>query len=149
PDETALDAEQPPAPVEAHSLAHWAEKQVGSSREAKQTLAWMAREGEGDKLERIAADDNVPAARVRQRVSRMRRWMKQRWMAELALVAALGVIAFLVYRALRRPNEAPIAVPEPQPTAPPSAPLPNIEPSPMERARALRADAFERCDAAD
>src|SRR5262249_47188051 len=103
-------------------------------------------EGEGDKLERIAADENIPAARVRQRVSRMRRWMKERWLAEVALVAALGVAAFIVYKLLRKPHEAPIAVPEPQPTVQQTAPP--IEPAP-ERARALRGHAFERCDASD
>src|SRR4029079_5354135 len=75
------EIEASPAPIEARELARWAEEQAGSTRDAKQTLAWMAREGEGEKLESIAAEEAVPAARVRQRVSRMRRWMKERWAA--------------------------------------------------------------------
>jgi RNA polymerase sigma factor (sigma-70 family) len=129
----------PPPPIEAREMARWAERQVASTRDAKQTLAWMAREGEGEKLESIAAEEQVPAARVRQRVSRMRRWMKERWLAELAAVAALAVIAVLVARLLRREEAPQIApMPEPAPTAPP-------EPSPLDRARALRADALEAC----
>src|SRR5262249_45517283 len=76
PDEVP-DIEAPPPPLEERSLVDWAQKQIGEKNDAAQTLDWMAREGEGDKLERIAADANMPAARVRQRVSRMRRWMKQ------------------------------------------------------------------------
>jgi RNA polymerase sigma factor (sigma-70 family) len=129
----------PPPPIEAREMARWAERQVASTRDAKQTLAWMAREGEGEKLESIAADEQVPAARVRQRVSRMRRWMKERWLAELAAVAALAVLAVLVARLLRRDDAPQIApMPEPPPTALP-------EPSPLDRARALRAEAFEAC----
>src|SRR5690349_15526596 len=85
------EIETSPAPIEARELVRWAEEQAGPSRDAKQTLDWMAREGEGEKLESIAASEQVPAARVRQRVSRMRRWMKERWLAELAAVAVLVI----------------------------------------------------------
>ena len=61
------DLEAAPAPIEEIEMARWAEEQAGSSRDARQTLAWMAREGEGEKLEAIATDEQVPAARVRQR----------------------------------------------------------------------------------
>ena len=134
------DLEAAPAPIEALEMARWAEEQAGSSRDAKQTLAWMAREGEGEKLEAIATDEQVPAARVRQRVSRMRRWMKERWLAELAAVAALGVVAVVALWVLSR-GEQPEANPRPAPSSP-IAPEP---PSSIERARALRADALERC----
>ena len=139
------DLAAPPQPIEARELARWAEEQAASTRDAKQTLAWMAREGEGEKLETIAAEEQVPAARVRQRVSRMRRWMKERWLAELAAVAALAILALLVARWLRGQDEPEIA-PRPEP-APMPAPLPEA-PSPLDRARALRAEAIQACDEA-
>jgi RNA polymerase sigma factor (sigma-70 family) len=129
--------------IEARSMVRWAEEQAASTREAKQTLDWMAREGEGEKLETIAAEAHLPAARVRQRVSRLRRWMKERWLAELAAVAALALLALLLWRALRDPKDRPEA--RPDPTPPPPVEGPQIEPSPLERARALRADALEKC----
>ncbi|WP_437872846.1 RNA polymerase sigma factor [Sorangium sp. So ce363] len=143
-----------PPPVEARELARWAEEQASASRDARQTLSWMAREGEGEKLESIAAEEQVPAARVRQRVSRMRRWMRERWMAELAAVAALAILAILVARLLRSTSDAPVIapLPEPQPSAPPDGPSPPIAPpSPLdalERARSLRAEALRACDEA-
>jgi RNA polymerase sigma factor (sigma-70 family) len=134
----------PPPPIEARELARWAEEQAASTRDAKQTLSWMAREGEGEKLESIAAEERVPAARVRQRVSRMRRWMKERWLAELAAVAALAILALILMRLLRGPKEEPEIAPRPEPAPAPSA-LPEA-PSPLDRARALRAEALEACD---
>ena len=134
------DLEAVPAPIEELEMARWAEEQAGSSRDAKQTLSWMAREGEGEKLEAIATDEQVPAARVRQRVSRMRRWMKERWLAELAAVAALGVVVLVAWWILSR-GERPEANPQPAP----SAPILPEPPSSVERARALRADALEKC----
>jgi DNA-directed RNA polymerase specialized sigma24 family protein len=134
------DLEAAPAPIEELEMARWAEEQAGSSRDAKQTLAWMAREGEGEKLEAIATDAQVPAARVRQRVSRMRRWMKERWLAELAAVAALGVVALVAWWWLQH-HDRPEALPLPAPSSP-IAPEP---PSSIERARSLRADALDRC----
>lgn len=133
-------------PFEERALADWAEKQAGSERDAQKTLSWMAREGEGEKLESIAAEENVPPTRVRQRVSRMRRWMKERWLAELAAVAALCALAILLWKLLRKPDEVPEARPE-QPVPSPSAVPP--EPSVLERARAMRDEAFRKCDQAD
>jgi DNA-directed RNA polymerase specialized sigma24 family protein len=91
------EIEDHPAPMEARALAGWAERQAGAARDAQKTLDWMAREGEGEKLEAIAAEEQVPAARVRQRVSRMRRWMKERWAAELAAVAMLSALAIAAW----------------------------------------------------
>lgn len=128
-----------PPPVEEQSLAEWAEKQAGASRDARSTLEWMAREGEGEKLEAIAAEEKVPAARIRQRVSRMRRWMKERWLAELAAAAALVVLGLVLWRILRK--EEPITQPQPEPRPTTTVPDPV-----MERARSLRELAFESCD---
>jgi RNA polymerase sigma factor (sigma-70 family) len=137
------DLPERPAPVEEASLLRWAERQAPATEEAQKTLAWMAREGEGEKLETIAAEERVPAARVRQRVSRMRRWMKERWLAELAAVAALAVAALVLWRIFRRPPE-PEVMPAPDVTAPQPPPI-----APLDRARALRADALRKCDAED
>nr|AYM54514.1 hypothetical protein [Racemicystis crocea] len=138
------DIEASPAPVEELALARWAEAQVKSSRDGEKTLTWMAREGEGESLEAIAAEEKVPAARVRQRVSRMRRWMKERWLAELtaaAIIAALAVVAWWIFR--KPPEEAN----KDKPRDP--SPIPSIAPdvqSPLERARAMRQDALDKCE---
>jgi DNA-directed RNA polymerase specialized sigma24 family protein len=130
------DIEAGPPPIEERGLARWAEEQAGSEHDAQKTLAWMAREGEGEKLEAIAAEEKVPAARVRQRVSRMRRWMKERWAAELAAVAMLTVLALAAWWLFREERQGP--------DAPPTiAPEP---PTPLDRARTLRADALKACD---
>ncbi|AUX24620.1 uncharacterized protein SOCEGT47_051590 [Sorangium cellulosum] len=148
--ETAVelpDVPTGPPPVEARELARWAEEQASATREARQTLSWMAREGEGEKLESIAAEAQMPAARVRQRVSRMRRWMRERWRAELAAVAALALLVLLVARLLRAPGEPVEIAPLPEPA--PTAPLEQEPPrDALERARALRVDALRACDEA-
>ncbi len=133
------DIEEAPPPLEARELVRWAEEQAGSTRDAQKTLAWMAREGEGEKLESIAADEKLPAARVRQRVSRMRRWMRERWMAELAAVAALSAIILGVIWWLRR-------ISKPETDAHPSPTIQPEPPSPLDRARSLRAEAAKQCD---
>lgn len=144
------DIETAPAPIEEHELARWAEDQAKASKDGDATLRWMAREGEGDKLEHIAAEEMLPAATVRQRVSRMRRWMKERWLAELAAAAAvLALLVYLVYRSVivRPPDEMvekDVIPPVPSTT---QAPHPNIvAPSPLERAAELRRQALSECD---
>jgi RNA polymerase sigma factor (sigma-70 family) len=137
------------APASARDLLRWAEKELPEGDASESTLEWMLREGEGEKLESIAAEENVQAPRVRQRVARLRRHFRARWAVELAAVAVLVVFAALLVARLLRKED--VAVPEP-PRPPPSlapslAPAP--EPSPLERAAALRKDAFEACDRAD
>jgi DNA-directed RNA polymerase specialized sigma24 family protein len=129
----------PPPPMEERSLVRWAEEQAQSTREAGKTLGWMAREGEGDKLEHIAEEEALPAARVRQRVSRMRRFLKDRWLAEVALVAALGAMAFFLWRFLRREEGPIVADPTPPKTAAP------IEPERVLEGRRLREATLEVC----
>ena len=133
-----LQAEPPP--VEERQMVEWAEQQAHSSRDAQQTLEWMAREGEGEKLASIAAEAKVAPTQVRQRVSRMRRWMKERWLAELATAAAVLLLALVLWHWLRRPTTSPenIRPDEVASTKPP-------EPTPLERARALRAEAEQAC----
>ena len=89
------DIEAQSGPLSAREWARWAQKQTDGDEEAKRTLGWMAREGAGEKLAHIAKDEQLPAAQVRQRVSRLRRLMKSRWATELAAVAAV-LLAVLV-----------------------------------------------------
>jgi len=123
------------APLSAREWARWAEKQTEGNAEAKRTLDWMAREGGGEKLAHIAAEEKLPATQVRQRVSRLRRFMKQRWRAELAAVAAVVILALIAWRWLR--DDEPVAVPEPVPERTP-------EPK-VQEAERMRAEAFEHC----
>jgi DNA-directed RNA polymerase specialized sigma24 family protein len=131
-DEYALPAATLPA--SAIDLAHWARRELPKGRHNEQTFEWMLREGEGEKLEAIAADANLPAPAVRQRVWRLRRYFQKRWAAQAAAVAALLIVALVVFFALRRKPE-PIA-PRPDPSFEPSpnlpAPIaPPLTPSPL------------------
>ena len=120
------------APQGAMDLLRWAEKELPEGEENAKTLEWMLREGQGEKLESIAAEANLPAPRVRQRVSRLRRYYKARWAAQAAAFAALLLIALAIVLALRQrrdqvapapgPSLAPSMVPPPPPTAPESLP---------------------------
>lgn len=123
------DIEASPAPVEERSLARWAEGRATASKDAARTLEWMAREGEGEKLEQIAVEENVEPAAVRQRVSRMRRWMKEQWAIELALVAALALVGVMVWQTLRKS----------------SSETPRAE-TPEEQARDIRKGALRACE---
>jgi DNA-directed RNA polymerase specialized sigma24 family protein len=98
-----------PAPHVEADLLRWAERNLPEGDENQKTLDWMLREGEGEKLESIAASEKLPPPRVRQRVSRLRRHFKENWQREVALLAALGVIVsgILIF-VLRKPTPEPI-----------------------------------------
>ena len=81
-----------PAPHAEADLLRWAERNLPEGEDAQKTLGWMLREGDGEKLESIAASEKLPAPRVRQRVSRLRRHLKTSWAREVGLLAALGVV---------------------------------------------------------
>lgn len=94
-----LDDNEPTAPeppLSARDILRWAEGELPDSE--AQTLEWMLREGDGEKLEHIARDAKLPATRVRKRVSRLRKFLRDRWAAELmlaglaALLCGLGVL---------------------------------------------------------
>jgi RNA polymerase sigma factor (sigma-70 family) len=132
-----LEANEDAAPAEsvptsAMDLMRWARKELPPGEENEQTLEWMLREGEGEKLETIAAEANLPAPRVRQRVSRLRRYYKKKWAAQAAAVAALLLVALAIVFALRRKDQQQVA-PRPEPSFAPSAmppapvgPLPEV-----------------------
>jgi RNA polymerase sigma factor (sigma-70 family) len=133
------------APQSARDLLRWATRELPTGDENARTFEWMLREGAGEKLEQIAADAQLPAPRVRQRVSRLRKHYRARWAATLA---ALVLVALAVGLALRKKPKEEIA-PLPGPVAP-SAPLlppPVPQATPQERAEELRRDAFEKCAA--
>ncbi|MBI4954791.1 MAG: sigma-70 family RNA polymerase sigma factor [Myxococcales bacterium] len=146
------ELEAAPPPVEEGALARWAAEQV-SGPDAERTLGWMAREGEGEKLATIAAEEKLPAAAVRQRVSRLRRLLKERWLAELAAVAIVTAVVLLVWRLLTWQGDDPERVAPSGPDVP-TAPVPTVGPAPeptapaegpLERARSLRKAALEAC----
>ncbi len=87
-----------PPPYEARAMVRWAERAASTEFASAETLGWLAREGEGETLATIATDEQIPAARVRQRVSRLRRTLKQRWIAEIAAAVAIGLIALGAWR---------------------------------------------------
>jgi RNA polymerase sigma factor (sigma-70 family) len=130
------DAEGGEQPLSARDILRWAEGELPDS-EARDTLQWMLREGDGEKLEHIARDARVPAPRVRKRVSRLRKFLRERWAAELTLAGLavlLGLLGALYWFASGRdPND--VVKGEPPrlvPSAPP-APLPRtapLEPAP-------------------
>lgn len=86
--------ELPLGEVDAIDLVRWARSEVGGNPEDVRTLGWMVREGLfGDKLASIAVETGLPAARVRQRVSRLRRTLRQRWAAQVGGAIAVVVLA--------------------------------------------------------
>ncbi|HEY2517835.1 MAG TPA: sigma-70 family RNA polymerase sigma factor [Polyangiaceae bacterium] len=135
--------EVPEVAVEApphaeRDLVRWAESALpADGGEQRQTLEWLLREGEGEKLESIAESEQIPAPRVRKRVSRLRAHLRAQWRKEVALLAALGIAAVLVWLAQR--EKTPVAKDEVRPV--PS----EVTPSPKERARVLRDEALAAC----
>ncbi len=103
-DDHEAQAAEPP---EAKDLLRWATRAAPPGNE--ETLEWLLREGEGEDLESIAAQAQVPAPRVRKRVSRLRAHFRAHWQKELALLAALGILALGVGWALRKPRPEPVA----------------------------------------
>lgn len=122
-----------PAPHQEADLLRWAQKNLPPGEDAQKTLDWMLREGDGEKLESIAESEHVPAPRVRQRVSRLRRHLKTHWQREVAMLAALGVLVTAIVLWLRKEEK-----PQPIVHDPTIAPL---DP----RAEQLRKDGLDLC----
>lgn len=103
-------------------LAQWVEHELPKTEGARATLQWLLRESDGESLDEIARDLALPAPRVRQRVSRLRRHFHARWLA----LAAIGVVllaAGLALHSWRELPTPPIAreLPAPFESAAPSA----------------------------
>lgn len=117
-DDEGVEPMQAPPPFEERALVRWAEEQAEAVAHGPETLDWMAREGEGEKLEAIAREAELPSARVRQRVSRLRRWMKGRYLAELALASSLALaLAWLWGRHKEQVVETRVTEDAPAPSA--------------------------------
>lgn len=133
-----LDEHEPAAPeppLSARDILRWAEGELPDSE--AQTLEWLLREGDGEKLEHIARDAQLPATRVRKRVSRLRKLFRDRWQAELmlaglaALLCGLGVLYW--YAKGKTPDDVVKREPlRPVPSAPqaPSRPAGSAGPIP-------------------
>ncbi len=121
-------------------MLDWAMRELPRDDDAKHTFEMLLREADGDKLETIAESVRLPAPRVRQRVSRLRRHFRERWAADLAALAALGIVSVLLvlWWQEHHPDE-PIA--RPDESAVPSTP------TPLERAVEERKNALAHCDA--
>lgn len=132
----SLDLDQTAAETSPSTgeLTQWIESELPKTDGAQATLHWLLRESDGESLDEIARDLDLPAPRVRQRVSRLRRHFHARWLA-LGAAGLLGLVAAgaLLERAAQRSSVAPIITREAS--------------TPIEQARVLREDAMLRCAA--
>lgn len=127
----------PRGELDAVDLVRWAKQEVGDDPENLRTLGWMVREGLfGETLSSIAEESGLPALRVRQRVSRLRRLLRDKWTAQVGAVMAVTMLV-LAWWVSREAAEHP----DPDAKA-------LVEPSPL-RAVALRADAESACATGD
>ncbi len=142
-DPQTLEGSASEEPLSARDMLRWAEQKLPDA-EAEHTLEWMLREGDGEKLEQIARDANLPAPRVRQRVSRLRRFLRERWAAELLLtglgIALLAPVAAFYYRHWFPPAE----IAERDPVLRPEPPK-----APEEQGREVRRQALQHCERAE
>jgi DNA-directed RNA polymerase specialized sigma24 family protein len=141
PDGVGVDVPADSAAHSARDLLRWAEGQLPEGEQGEQaqrTLDVMLREGDGEKLEWIAEEQEVEAPALRQRVARLRRLFRERWAQQLAAVAAVLLLVLAGIFLWRRGVD---------PETPIVREVPSAEPSPLDRARELRRVAFEDCKA--
>lgn len=134
-DSLASDSIAETVPESARDLLRWVDRELPPQPETTRTLEWMMREASGDKLEAIAEEHSLPAPAVRQRVSRLRRFLRERWALQAA--AALGLCAVVtgLFAWQRTHRRTVRAAPE----------IVRLTPSPAEEARKLRAQGLEAC----
>jgi DNA-directed RNA polymerase specialized sigma24 family protein len=118
-------------PLSARDLLRWVQEELSHSDDLR-TLQWMLREAEGDKLEHIAEEVELPAPRVRQRVWRLRRLLRERWVAQLAAASIACALVGLGYAWWRQLQPAPLPITRESPSLP-------------EQADALRQVALQQC----
>jgi RNA polymerase sigma factor (sigma-70 family) len=127
-----IDAKAGDAFAETGELTQWIERELPKTDGANATLHWLLRESDGESLDEIARDAALPAPRVRQRVSRLRRHFHARWLA----IGAAGLILLLAAGLLLRRTRAPSSVP---PIArEPSPPIQQVAPKASESAPPLQ-----------
>lgn len=121
-------------------LLTWAVGELPPGADAQRTFEWLLREGDGETLEAIAEEAQLPPPQVRQRVSRLRRLFRTRW-AQLAAAGLAGVVAYFVWRGTRPPAPRD------------HRPTPLIEPPEVidlaAQARRMREEALRACDASE
>jgi len=101
------DTDEVAAPAaDCSDLLQWASRALPTDRAAQETFQWMLREGTGESLAEIAGNERLPAPLVRQRVSRLRRYLRSVWRKELGIVCVLLLVLGL--RHLTAP--APVAI---------------------------------------
>lgn len=76
-------------PVEERALLRAVLASAETARD-RQALEWIVREHQGEELREIARSEGLPAPTVRQRVSRFRRLLRERWAHALAFAIVLG-----------------------------------------------------------
>lgn len=127
-----LDVTEVNDPAASHpedaDLLRWAERELPEADGAKQTLEWMLRESDGETLADIAAEERLNPPVVRKRISRLRRFYRERWSRQLATLGVLTLLAVgVAVLAHRRPRSTEHAMqpdtPAPMSSEPPSATL--------------------------
>ena len=126
------EAAEPSVPL--GELSQWIESELPKTDGAQATLHWLLREGDGESLDEIARDVALPAPRVRQRVSRLRRHLHARWLALGAAGLLLSIGMGALFNQASRPNIAPPSIAR--------EPVPQLE-----QARILRENALRQCAA--
>jgi DNA-directed RNA polymerase specialized sigma24 family protein len=104
-----VDAKAAPLAAAPGELVQWIERELPKTDGAHATLHWLLRESDGESLDEIARDVALPAPRVRQRVSRLRRHFHARWLALGAAGLILLLAAGLLLHGTRAPSTPSIA----------------------------------------
>lgn len=113
-DDGAFEPACPPPPVEVREVLAQVLGEASSPRD-EETLSWLVREHHGDRLADIAKEAGLPSPVVRQRVSRLRRALRDRWAGALLVLLAFGA----ALGAWRRSGD--VEAIGPDPAAPPVA----------------------------
>jgi DNA-directed RNA polymerase specialized sigma24 family protein len=103
------------------------------TRRDAETMEWLVREHDGERLIDIASEEGLPAPVVRQRVSRFRRALRARWVGLFALALVVSGGGAYVVRGLDSPPELATA-PRPHPSIaadPAASSAPVIVPTPV------------------
>jgi DNA-directed RNA polymerase specialized sigma24 family protein len=128
-DET-LDLGTAPPPFEEREILKSVFEGTSSPRD-RETMQWLVREHGGERLCEIAQETGVPAPVVRQRVSRLRRALRSRFMMLLLAMVVVGAGAVAIGTARNdvatiAPDPSIVQPAEHQAPAAPTTPLPSL-----------------------